>query len=53
MGPDKDSPCCIDLCEHCMYVEEGDFYCEVVQDITIKEWTPLVCPCPKKRKVEK
>lgn len=52
MKPDKESPCCTDLCEHCQYVEEGDFYCEVVQDMTIEDWIPKICPCPNKRKVE-
>ena len=43
---------CTDICEHCLYIETGDFLCEIINEITIEDWKPKICPCPKKRKVE-
>lgn len=44
-------PRCSDQCEHCIYIEEGDFLCDVVQDATIVGWKPFPCACPKKRRL--
>ena len=38
---------CSDLCEHCVYLEEGDFYCTIAKRITITHWEPQPCMCPK------
>lgn len=45
-------PICIDLCEHCIYIDTGDFICDIKKEITIKNWIPSICLCPKKRRVE-
>ncbi len=47
----KAKPVCSDLCEHCMYIESGDFICDVTHDVTIVDWTPSPCVCPKKRRI--
>lgn len=39
-----------DLCKHCLYIEDGDFICQITQDPTIIGWCPFECQCPKKRK---
>ena len=44
---------CSDLCEHCMYIESGDFVCDVTHDATIVDWKPFSCVCPKKRRLNK
>ena len=49
----KSKPQCSDQCEHCIYIEEGDFMCDVVQDATIVNWKPFPCACPKKRRLNK
>lgn len=46
-------PQCSDQCEHCIYIETGDFMCDVVQDVTIVDWKPFPCACPKKRRLNK
>lgn len=41
---------CTDTCEHCVYIEEGDFICDINNDVTIVGWKPFSCSCPKKRR---
>lgn len=58
MNKDKETkpqpqPLCTDLCEHCMYIMCGDFVCDVAQDVTIVDWKPFPCVCPKKRRLNK
>lgn len=38
---------CTDLCEHCIYIECGDFICDVTDDVTIVDWKPFPCECPE------
>ena len=45
----KETTLCSDLCEHCSYIECGDFICDVNNDVTIVGWKPFPCSCPKKR----
>ena len=53
MTKDK-TPLCSDLCEHCMYIESGDFVCGATNDdVTIVDWKPFPCICPKKRRLNK
>ena len=43
---------CTGLCEHCVYIEDGDFICNVHNDggdVTIVDWKPFPCICTKKR----
>lgn len=47
----KPEPQCTDTCEHCVYIEEGDFICDVTDDVTIVGWKPFPCSCPKRRKI--
>jgi hypothetical protein len=44
---------CTDQCKHCLYIEEGDFLCNVKNEMTIEDWEPKVCVCPKKKEIEK
>lgn len=48
----KPEPQCTDTCEHCVYIEEGDFICDVTNDVTIVGWKPFPCSCPKRRKIK-
>lgn len=32
---------CDDTCENCIYIGEGDFICDLVQDIVISDWIPV------------
>lgn len=50
---DEKAQQCSDRCEHCIYIEEGDFICDVVQEATIVGWKPFLCACPKKRRLNK
>lgn len=50
MTKDEKKLQCSDTCEHCIYIEEGDFICDVIQDVTIVGWKPFPCSCPKKRR---
>lgn len=47
-------PQCTDTCERCIYIyiyiEEGDFICDINNDVTIVGWKPFSCSCPKKKK---
>lgn len=43
---------CIDLCEHCIYIESGDLICDVNNDVTIVGGKPFPCVCPKKRRLK-
>ena len=45
------TPACLDLCEHCTYVECGDFICDITNDATIVDWKPFLCCCPEQRKL--
>lgn len=49
---DKEKPLCTDLCAHCMYIEDGDFICQITNEATIVDWSPFPCRCPKRRSVE-
>ena len=52
MTAEKPKPMCSDLCEHCNYIECGDFVCDVVYDeVTIIAWKPFPCVCPEKRRL--
>ena len=46
---------CTDTCEHCCYIEEGDFVCNATteEDVVIVGWRPMECICPKKRRIRK
>lgn len=48
---DEQVPICSDLCEHCEYMECGDFICNVTGNVTIVDWKPLPCCCPEKRRL--
>lgn len=39
-------PSCLDLCEHCVYIECGDYICDINNDVTIVDWKPFPCVCP-------
>lgn len=43
---------CTDLCEHCLYIETGDFMCEITHKVCIEDWMPKVCKSPEEREVE-
>lgn len=43
---------CTDQCKHCIYIEEGDFMCNVKKEMTIEDWEPKVCMCPKNKQRE-
>lgn len=47
----KQIPLCSDLCDYCSYIICGDFICDITQDVTIVDWKPFSCVCPKKRSV--
>ena len=32
---------CSDKCEHCIYIGEGDFICDLNLAIVIEDWIPL------------
>lgn len=36
---------CDDTCENCLYICEGDFICEVLNEIVIDEWVPVYGKC--------
>ena len=36
----KERYCDPEACPHCMYVGEGDFYCENYQTFVVGEWEP-------------
>lgn len=44
---------CTDTCKHSIYIEEGDFICDVVNDVRIVGWKPFSCMCPKKRRIRR
>lgn len=46
---------CTDTCEHCRYIEEGDFICDtrMEDEVVIVGWCPMECICPKKRRIRK
>lgn len=43
---------CTDLCEHCLYIETGDFMCEITHKVCIEDWMPKVCKSPEEREVK-
>ena len=45
------SPVCVDKCPYCSYIGEGDFACVIANSVTISNWEPKRCVCPKKRSV--
>ena len=32
---------CSDRCEHCIYIGEGDFICDLRNDIVIQDWIAI------------
>lgn len=38
---------CDDQCEHCLYIGDGDFMCDIDNDIVISEWMPIKGTCDK------
>lgn len=40
---------CDDTCENCIYIGEGDFICDLVQDIVINDWIPVYGKCIKNK----
>jgi len=45
------------VCDCCLYIGEGDFYCDRFQEIVVSEWEPtgkyLICqqpPRPRRRR---
>lgn len=48
---DKEIPLCSDLCKHCVYIESGDFICDVTDDVTIVDWKSFSCCCLEKRRL--
>ncbi len=36
-----------DHCDHCLYIGEGDFICDIDNDIVISEWMPIKGTCDK------
>ena len=32
--------CNPDVCDHCMYIGEGDSWCDVTQEIVLENWVP-------------
>ena len=46
----KEIPVCLDLCEHCVYIENGDFICDETNQLVISDWTPGICLCPENKK---
>jgi hypothetical protein len=43
---------CTDLCEHCIYIGEGDFICENTKYLCIEDFNPKICKYPNKKKEE-
>lgn len=31
-------------CEHCLYLEEGDFFCDESEELCIEDWMPVLFP---------
>ena len=41
---------CSDQCDFCIYIGEGDFIYDILQDIVIEDWVPVFenkCPMEK------
>ena len=40
---------CDDTCDSCYYIGEGDFYCDVIEEIVISDWIPVngYCKLPE------
>jgi len=53
MTEEKSKLVCSDLCEHCTYIECGDFICDITEDVTIVDWKPFPCSCLEKRRLVK
>ena len=49
----EEKPQCSDQCEHCISIDEGDFMCDIFQDVSIVNWKPFLCACSKKRRLNK
>lgn len=41
---------CGDTCDYCLYICEGDFICEILQEIVIDEWVPVYSECQVEKK---
>ena len=45
---------CDDTCDCCIYIGEGDFFCDELMEIVIDEWCPVYdCCMVEKQKKEK
>ena len=44
---DKRKKECDDQCDHCLYIGEGDFICDIDNDIVISEWMSIKGTCDK------
>lgn len=31
-------------CGHCLYLEEGDFFCDELEELCIEDWAPVLFP---------
>ena len=38
-------PVCSDQCENCLYICEGDFICDVVNELVISDFIPIYDYC--------
>lgn len=37
-------------CEHCLYIGEGDFFCDELQKIIASDWAISICrPCDERK----
>ena len=43
----KGSKLCDDQCDECIYCGEGDFICDIDNEIVISEWVPIKITCDK------
>lgn len=41
----KKHKACDDTCDYCIYIGEGDFICDIQQEIVISDWSPLYAEC--------
>ena len=38
------SPTTCEGCGHCLYLEEGDFFCDKLEELCIEDWAPVLFP---------
>ena len=41
---------CDDTCPYCMYIGEGDFFCEATEELVWTDWEPVLGYCTLSRK---